>query len=50
MAGADPTRVVARVGAPIAAAGQRSGALAELARSRVQSLVDEARRDVDGGA
>jgi 1-acyl-sn-glycerol-3-phosphate acyltransferase len=49
MAGADPTRVVAHVGAPIAIAqGARASDLRDAAHAAVQGLVDQARRDVDG--
>ncbi len=49
MASAEPTRVVACVGEPIAVTeGARAAALAEAARERVQALVNEARGLVDG--
>lgn len=48
MASAEPTRVVACVGAPIAVGeGTRAAALSEKTRERVQALVHEARAIVD---
>jgi 1-acyl-sn-glycerol-3-phosphate acyltransferase len=45
MSGADPTRVVVRIGAPIAVAeGARAAELAQVSRAEVQRLVDEARK------
>lgn len=49
MAGATPTRVVVRIGAPLGIdAGMRAGEMAEMARGAVQALVREARAEVDG--